>query len=165
MKKLILAGLVFALLSLGCTAQTSQHFVISGSAAGYGGTQAVSIEGAGFQLSSNVSLAYARISNPADSKYPVYNLGDVNYTRELRALIGKKLASKLAFDTTNWLVTFQASGGKVTAPGISHVAEGAGIYISRPVANNLQVTSGFRVLHGLGNTLVKVPSVGLNVTF
>jgi hypothetical protein len=146
--------------------QTIQHFVINANAAGYGGSQAVSIEGAGFQVTSNVSVAYGRISNPTDSQQPIYNLGDLNYTRELRALLGSKLSSKLVFDTTNWLVTFQVSGGKVTAPGgINRIAEGAGIYCTRPVANNMSMTTGIRFLHGIGNTTVKVPVAGVNFTF
>jgi hypothetical protein len=147
----------------------TQHFVISANAAGYGGpgsgTQAVMIVGAGFQLTSNISVSYGSISNPTDSTQPRYNLGDFNYTREVASFLPASLKAKLTFDTTNYLVTFQASGGKVTAPGVNRVAEGAGIYISRPVANNMQLTCGYRFLHGVGTSTVKIPSVGINFTF
>src|SRR5258708_39568983 len=97
-------------------APATQHFVISATAVAYGdqkGTTAVSEEGTGFQITSNFSVAYARISNPTDSKAPVYNLGAVNYTRELGSLLPTKLKTSLVFDTTNWLVTFQGGAGKV----------------------------------------------------
>lgn len=168
MRKVVIAVALFLGLAVSAMAQSeppTQHFVISGNAAGYGGSEAVSIEGAGFQVTKSVSVAYGRISNPMDSTKPIYNLGDLNYTRELASLLGAKLTSKLAFDSTNWLVTFQVSGGKVTAPGVNHVAEGVGIYLSRPVATNMSMTSGIRFLHGIGNTTVKVPTVGLNFTF
>lgn len=168
MKLLIVLFCAFAVLLLPVGASAQQHFVINGNAAGYGGasgTQAVAIEGAGFQVTSNVSVAYGRISNPADSKQPIYNLGDLNYTRELASLLGKKLTSKLVFDSTNWLVTFQASAGKVTGPGFNRIAEGGGVYLSRPVANNVAMTCGIRVLHGAGTSIVKVPTVGMSFTF
>lgn len=145
-----------------------QHFVISTASAGTSSTngmQAVAVAGAGFQLTADVSVAYGRISNPTDSKKPIYNLGDLNYTRQLRALLGSKVSSKLVFDTTNWLVTFQASAGKVTGVGFNRIAEGGGLYLTRPVANNVAVTTGYRLLHGAGTSLIKVPTVGLNFTF
>lgn len=158
----------------------TQHFVISANAAGYGGKEAVSIVGTGFQLTKYVSVAYGRISNPTDTTKPIYNLGDLNVTYELGDLLPAKAKKALVFDTTNWLVTFQGSAGKVTAPSptvdktgrpigpnINRIAEGLGVYVSRPVANNVQMTCGFRFLHGagLGTTWVKVPTVGLNFTF
>jgi hypothetical protein len=148
------------------TPQTVQHFVINASAAGYGGSEAVAIAGAGFQVTKNVSVAYGRISNPTDTQKPIYNIGDLNYTRELRALLGSKLSSKLVFDPTNWLVTFQASAGKVTAPGgINRIAYGPGVYVTRPTANNASLTCGVRFLRGAGNTIVKIPVAGVNFTF
>lgn len=164
-------------LSAVASAQTpappTQHFVISVNAAGYGGqsgTQAVSLAGAAFQVTKNVSAGYLNVSNPTDSTQPKYHLGVLNYTRELRAVIGQKLASKLAFDTTNWLVTVQAGGGKVRYEGVDRVAEIGGIFISRPVANNLQLVCGYQVLHGQGTSILtrnvaQQPTVGLTFTF
>jgi hypothetical protein len=172
MKYLIAAlfSLVVCFVSLAQDTQGSvptQHFIITANAAGYGGNQAVSIVGAGFQLTKYVSVAYGRISNPMDTQKPIYNIGDLNVTYELGDLLPKKVKSSLVFDTTNWLVTFQGSAGKVSAPGVDRIAEGLGVYLSRPVANNVQMTCGYRFLHGagLGTTWVKVPSVGLNFTF
>lgn len=160
--------LVVAMALSAVVASAQQHFVINTSTAGTSssdGMQPVAVAGAGFQLTSNLSVAYGRISNPTNSQQPVYNLGDLNYTRELKSLLGTKLSSKLAFDSTNWLVTFQASAGKVTGVGFNRIAEGGGVYLTRPVANNVAVTTGFRLLHGAGTQLVKVPTVGLNFTF
>lgn len=149
------------------SAQTTQHFIINANAAGYGGKEAVSIVGTGVQLTKYVSVAYGNISNPTDSTKPRYNIGDLNVTYELGDLLPKKAKSALVFDTTNWLVTFQGSAGKVTAPGINRIAEGLGVYVSRPMSNNTQLTCGYRFLHGagVGTTWVKVPSVGISFTF
>jgi hypothetical protein len=172
--KFVLAVILFLSLAVAGFAQTpTQHFVISANAAGYDGQKgmtAVSEEGTGFQLTSNVSLAYARISNPTDSKAPVYNLGAVNYTRELGSLLPAKLKKSLVFDTTNWLVTFQAGAGKVTYEGVNRIAELAGLFLARPVAPNMQITCGYQWLHGQGNSLITrsntgVPVVGLTFTF
>src|SRR5258708_6410590 len=116
MKKLLAVLCLILVLSVAASAQTTQHFVISATAVAYGdqkGTTAVSEEGTGFQITSNFSVAYARISNPTDSKAPIYNLGAVNYTRELGSLLPAKVKTSLVFDTTNWLVTFQGGAGKV----------------------------------------------------
>jgi len=152
------------------TTPLTQHFVISATSASYTGTgsgaQAVAILSTGFQVTQNVSVAYDRISNPNDTKQPIFNLGDFNYTRELASLLPASLRSKLVFDTTNWLVTFQASGGKVTGVGFNRIAEGGGLYLTRPVANNMAITTGYRLLHGAGkSSLIKVPLVGINFTF
>jgi hypothetical protein len=176
MRKLIMAGLAFVLLSLGCTvaqAQSTQHFVISASASGYNGQkgeQAVSLAGAAVQVTNNVSVGYFNISNPTDSTQPKYHMGVVNYTRELQALVGKKLASKVVFDTTNWLVTFQAGAGKVSYLNAQHVAEVGGVFLSRPIANNMQIQCGYQVLHGVGTSVLtrnvtQQPSVGIVFTF
>jgi hypothetical protein len=144
-----------------------QHFVISAQAGGYGGqqgTQAVSIAGVAVNLTEYISVGIDRISNPADSKAPVYNLGDANVAYELGSLLPSKLKSKLTFDATKYIVTFQGSVGKYTAPGVNRIAEGLGVYLSRPVANNLALTCGYRVLFP-GHVLVKQPSVGINFTF
>lgn len=167
-----LAVLAIGLAVASVASAQTQHAVISVSAAGYNGkgTQAVSLAGAAAQLTKNVSVGYFNISNPTDSTQPKYHMGAVNYTRELRALVGAKLSSKLTFDTTNWLVTFQAGAGKVSYAGANHVAEVGGIFISRPVANNLQLQCGYQVLHGQGTSILtrnvsQQPSVGLVFTF
>lgn len=167
MKKLLAVLFLVLGLSLSASAQTTQHFVISANAAGYGGKEAVSIVSTGFQLTKYVSVAYDRISNPTDTQKPIYNVGDLNVSYELGDLLPAKAKKALVFDTTNWIVTFQGSAGKVTAPGVDRIAEGLGVYVSRPVANNVQMTCGYRFLHGagVGTTWVKVPSVGINFTF
>lgn len=177
MRRSLITVVAVLLCSIPVVAQTPapavQHFVISANAAGYGGakgTTAISEAGTGFQLTADVSVAYARISNPTDSTAPVYNLGAVNYTRELKSILGTKLSRKLAFDTSSWLVTFQGGAGKVDYAGAHHVAELAGIFLARPVANNLQLTCGYQYLHGQGNSLITrsntgVPVVGLTFTF
>src|SRR5258706_8240043 len=108
-------SLCLAVVSFGQTPAPApaQHFVISANAAGYGdakGTSAVSLAGAAFQVTKDVSAGYLQVSNPTDSKAPVYHLGVLNYTREVRALIGSKLSSKLVFHTTNWLFPFHGGG-------------------------------------------------------
>jgi len=172
-RNLIALTALLLLSAVVASAQTAappvQHFVISATTASYNagsGANAVAIVSTGFQLTTNVSVAYDRVSNPADSKQPILNLGDFNYTRELRALLGSKLSSKLAFDSSNWLVTFQGSAGKATAPGVNTIAEGGGIYLTRPMGNNVAFTTGYRVFHANGVTkLFKVPLVGINFTF
>src|SRR6266851_3747625 len=136
-----------------------QHFIISANASGYGGKEAVAMMVTGVKLTEYVSVAYDSISNPTDTTKPIFNLGDLNVTYELGDLLPKKVKSALVFDTSNYLVTFQGSAGKVTAPGINHIAEGLGVYLSRPVADHMQMSCGFRFLHGLGTTWVRVPSV------
>lgn len=175
MKKLLTAVALFfglATLAFGQTplpeAPTAQHFVVSGFAGGYGGqsgTTPVSIASAGFQLTEYISLAGTSISNPSDSKQPRYSMGDVNVTRELGSLLPSGLKKKLVFDTTNYLITFQGSVGKVTAPGLNRIAEGVGVYLSRPIGNHVQASCGYRALFP-GHVLVKIPiSAGLNFTF
>jgi hypothetical protein len=171
-KRLLIAVALFLCVAVVGRAQT-QHVVISVNASGYNGakgTQAVSLAGAAFQVTKNVSAGYFQISNPADSTAPKYHMGSLQYTRELQALLGKKLSSKFVFDTTNWLVTFQAGAGKVSYDGANRVAEVAGIFISRPVANNLQLNCGYQFLHGQGNSILtrnntSAPTVGLTFTF
>lgn len=151
-----------------------QHFVISASAAGYNGQSgatALSIAGTGIQLTTNVSVAYNLISNPSDNTAPKYNLGVINYSRGLDAILGKTLSSKLTFDTSNFVVTFQAGAGKVSMPSAHHIAETGGIYLSRPLADHvsLQIV-GYQVLHGQGTTVLthnvtQQISSGLNFTF
>lgn len=173
-KRIAMAILLMLVLGSAGRAQTSlpptppiQHFVISADAAGYGGqsgTQAIAIASAGVQLTEYISVFYTNISNPTDSTQPRYHLADVNVAYELGDLLPGSLRRKLVFDTTNYIVTFQGSAGKFTAPGINRIAEGLGAYLSRPVADHMQLTCGYRVLFP-GHVLVKVPTVGINFTF
>lgn len=173
MKKYIAVLFLASVLASVSFAQATQHFVISASAAGYNGkpgTQAVSLAGAAFQVTKDVSAGYLNVSNPADSTQPKYHLGVLNYTRELKSIIGANLSSKLVFDTTNWLVTVQAGGGKVNFAGNTHVAEVGGVFLSRPIANNMQIQCGWQLLHGVGTTILtrnvtQQPSVGIVFTF
>lgn len=168
---LVLGTFLFVRPAAGQTA-APQHVVITVNATGYDGksTQAVTLAGAAFQVTTNVSAGYFQISNPTDSTAPKYHMGSLQYTRELQALIGKKLSSKLVFDTTNWLITFQAGAGKVTYAGANHIAEVGGVFISRPLANNLQINCGYQLLHGQGTSILtrnntSAPTVGLTFTF
>lgn len=148
-------------------APAQQNFVISAQAASYsgqGGTQAVALAGASFRLTTNISLGYLSVSNPMDSAQSRYHLGVANYTRSLDSLLGSKLSQKLTFDASNYFVTFGVGAGKVTAAGVNRIAESASIHLTRPVANNLSLTCGLLFLRP-GNVVVKVPSVGINITF
>ncbi|SRR6266568_1256166 len=150
-----------------------QHFVISVDAAGYGGskgTTAVMLSGAAFQVTTNVSAGYFQISNPTDSTAPKYHMGSLQNTHELNALLPTSLKSKLVFDTTNWLVTFQAGAGKVNYLNVSHVAEVGGIFLSRPMSNHMQLNCGYQILHGQGTSILTRNTagtllVGLTSTF
>ncbi len=181
MRKYLLSfvGLLFScVLSFAQTAPAPapavQHFVISVSASGYNGQSGaapLSIAGTGIQLTQNLSVAYNLISNPSDTTAPKYNLGVINYSRGLNSILGKSLSSKLSFDSSNFVVTFQGGAGKVSMPSVHHVAETGGIYLSRPLADHvsLQVV-GYQVLRGQGTTILthnvtQQISTGLNFTF
>lgn len=172
--------LAFLAFTVPCRAQTvspanppTQHFVINVNAAGYNGaagTQAVSLIGSAFQLTSDVSVGYLQILNPTDGTQPKYHLGVANYTRQLDAFLPKAVKSKLLIDTTNWLITFQAGGGKVSYLNVNRIAEDFGVFISRPVAPNLQLQCGYQVLHGQGTSVLtrnvtNQPTAGLIFTF
>jgi hypothetical protein len=171
MRKLILTALAVVAISLGCTvanAQTTQHFVVSASSSG----QPAAIASTGFQLTTNVSLAYEYISNPNDSTKPRYGSGVANYTRQVSSFLPAKLKAKLLVDTTNYLVTFQAGAGRESLPGakigdprVSHVIGNFGIYGGRPVAPHAQLGVGYKFLLGPHSQLVKVPVGTLNFTF
>jgi hypothetical protein len=160
--------LLALLLPFGAKAQTNvapsitpQYFVISVSAAGYGGQKAVqpvTIVGTAVQLTTNLSVGYNQIFNPNDSTAPKYNLGVVNYTRQL-AEICSFCKSHFVFDTTQVLITGQAGLGRVsmTLPGetvsTSHIAEIVGAFINYPLANHVSMQLlGLQYLHGQGNT-------------
>lgn len=173
MKRLLITVALLLTLTASASAQdTTQHFVINVNATGYNGkgTQAVMLAGAAFQVTNNISAGYFQISNPTDSTQPKYHMGVLNYTRELNALLPNKLTSKLAFDTTNWLVTFQAGAGKVNYANVNRIAEVVGIFVARPVADHLQLTCGYQLLHGQGTSILtrnvtNAPTIGLTFTF
>ena len=153
-------------------APPQQHFVVSGSMAGYNGTQAISIGSTGVQLTKNVSAAFEAISNPSDSSQPRINSGVLNYTREAASLLPAKLKSKLVFDTSNYLVTFQAGAGRESlasatsgASRSSHIVGNFGIFGSRPVAAHAQLGAGYKFILGPRSTLIKIPVGNLVFTF
>ena len=100
-----------------------------------------------------------------DATQPRYSLGDVNVHYGLDELLPGKLKKALLFDTSNYIVTFQGSVGKVTAPGLNRIAEGVGVYVSRQLGNHTQISCGYRALFP-GHVLVKIPmTAGLTWTF
>jgi hypothetical protein len=162
------SGLVLAPASHAQTAPPTQHFVISGSAAG----QPAAIASTGVQLTQNISVAYEYISNPSDSNKPRYGSGVANYTRQVSSLLPAKAKKALLIDFSNYLVTFQAGAGRESlAPAVvggqrtSHVIGNFGIYASRPVANNVQLGLGYKYILGPQSVLVKVPVGNLTFTF
>lgn len=159
-----------------------QRFVVSGTATSNGGSShAVMMAAAGFQLFTNpegsavpirASVSYSQIWNPDDASDLKWKMGDFNGSYLLSDLIPSRFQKNLAFDPGNYLVTFQGSAGKVTGidprtgQHVNHIAEGLGIYGSRPFNDHGQLTCGMRFLHGVnGATWVKVPAAGFNWTF
>jgi len=142
-------------------APTPQYFVISVSAAGYGGqksVQPVTIAGTAVQLTSNLSVGYNQIFNPNDSTAPKYNLGVANYTRQL-AEVCSYCKNHFVFDTTQVLLTGQFGAGKVSMTptgsnvSTSHIAEIVGGFISLPMANHVSMqVLGVQYIHGTGTT-------------
>src|SRR6266404_6351912 len=173
--KRILTLVAFLLSGIPAMAQTPeppvQHFVISGSMAGFNGNQVVSIASTGVQLTQNVSVAYEFISNPSDSSQPRVGSGVVNYTREVAALLPASLKKKLVFDTTNYLVTFQAGAGReslsqgIGLPRTSHIVGDFGIYGGRQVAPHAQLGVGYKFIVGPKFETIKIPVGSLNFTF
>ena len=161
-----LLAVIFALIPSALFAQTPapapkpapavQHFVISVNAAGYNGQkgmQATTIAGTALQLTTNLSVGYEQIFNPSDSTQPKYRMGVANYTRELKSLLCTRLSSKLVFDSSNILVTFQGGAGKVTFANVNRIAEMGGAFINIPLADHVSFqVLGYQVLHGQGTT-------------
>lgn len=170
----LLSGLFF-LSVCGASAQTTpaptQHFVVSGSAAG----QPAAITTAGVQLTSSVSVVYEYIVNPNDSTKPRYGSGLANYTVGADKFLPKSLKPKLLIDPSNYNVTFQAGAGKESLANpaggarISHIIGNFGIYGSRPMpstGSHAQIGLGYKWIVGPGtNVVVKVPVGTLNFTF
>jgi hypothetical protein len=168
--------LVVGLLVAGVAmAQTPvQHFSISGSAASFGGNNAVAIASGGVQLTPSVSVALESISNPTDSSKPRVYSGVVNYTRSAASFLPAKVRAKLLFDLTNYNVNFQAGAGKesfaaavVGGPRTSHVVGNFGVYgyYAMPGGHS-QIGLGYKYLLGPGgSTLIKIPVGTLNFTF
>jgi hypothetical protein len=164
---LCLAVLFVPCISFAQTAPASpvQHFVISGSAAAFGGNGTASIASSGVQLTSSVSVAYEFISNPADSSKPKIGSGLVNYTRSAASFLPAKVRSKLLFDLTNYNVTFQAGAGReslagpiVGGPRTYHVIGNFGIYGGYPLpGGHTQVGIGPKFIVGpTGTTVIKM---------
>jgi len=149
------------------SAQTEQHFVISGSASG----QPASISSTGFQLTKSVSVAYEFITNPSDSSATRYGSGVANYTVEAGTFLPKSLKSKLLIDPSNYLVTFQAGAGQesisngVGKPRTHHIVGNFGIYGSKPLSDHTQIGFGYKFLVGPSYQLIKVPVGTINFTF
>lgn len=175
MKRLLL---IIALLTApvafaqGTPTSSLQHFTLSGTAtgvAGVAGAQGATILEADFSITKDVSFGYQQIIVPSSANS--FDLGVVEYTRPLSALLGKKVSSALTFNASGWNATFFGGGGRIVASG-SHVAETAGIRLSCPLTTNLtfQMISA-QWLHGPStNGLVTSPSVaaissGLQINF
>jgi len=149
-----------------------QHFVISGSAANFGGNGAASIASSGFQLTQNVSLVYEFISNPNDSSKPRVGSGLANYSRQASDFLPAKVKSKLLIDLSNYIITFQAGAGRESLAPVNgsrptHVVGNFGIYGGRPLpGGHTQLGCGYKFIVGPGGaTLVKVPVGNLTFTF
>lgn len=172
---LFLVILAVPVISFGQTpAPSVQHFVVSGSAANFGGNGAASIASSGIQLTQGISLVYEFISNPNDSSKPRVGSGLANYSRQASDFVPAKLRSKLLIDLSNYIVTFQAGAGRqsdaATVPGGSrstHVVGNFGIYGGRPLpGGHTQLGCGYKFILGPGGaTLVKIPVGNLTFTF
>lgn len=170
---LFLLVLLFFCLGGSAMAQTPapplQHFVISGSASG----QPASISSVGFQLTSNVSLAYEYIVNPTDSSKPRYGSGVANYTFSAASLVPKSIKAKLLVDLSNYNVTLQAGAGKESlsnatagGPRVSHIIGNFGAYGSYPMpGGHSQIGLGYKFIVGPQSQVIKVPVGTLTFTF
>jgi hypothetical protein len=149
-----------------------QHFTLSGTAtgvAGVGGSQGATILEADFSITKNVTFGYQQIIVPSSANS--FDLGVIEYTRPLSALLGKKVSSALTFNASGWNTTFFAGAGRIVSAG-THTAETAGIRLSCPLTTNLtfQMISA-QWLHGpQTNGLVTSPSAasissGLQINF
>jgi hypothetical protein len=176
--KYLIAFLFSLALALGSFAQAPamapQHFVMSGSAASYGGNGAAAIASSGIQLTTNVSAVYEFISNPQDSSKPRVGSGVVNYTRSAASFVPASLKSKLLIDLTNYNVTFQAGAGReslasavVGASRTTHVVGNFGVFGGYPLpGGHTQIGMGYKFIVGpAGANVIKVPTGNLVFTF
>jgi hypothetical protein len=134
------------------------HFVAGGSAINFNsgnGAQVGSVAYTGLQLTADVAVTYEHFTIPSQSASG--NLAVASYTRPLSALLGKTVASKLLFDTTNINVTFSGGAGRWTTAK-SNIAETVGVSVSYPIAG----TSA--AIQILGYQYVHAPSVNGLIT-
>lgn len=182
MKNTAKALILFALLALFVTSghaqdtasQSIQHFTLSGSAMafkGVSGTQAASIGQASLQLTSRVDIGYEQITVPT---LATWDLGVAGYALPLNSLLGKKISSHFAFDSSGYKVHFQAGIGKVmqSTQSVSRIAETAGVYLTKDVANHitLRIIGGEWLHGGVQNGFIVTPSTaaissGLSISF
>jgi len=167
--------LLFVGLAAAQTPAPVQHFVMSGSAASFGGgSNAVAIASGGIQLTQNISVVAESISNPMDSSKPRVGSGVVNYTRSAASFLPAKLRSKLLFDLSNYDVNFQAGVGRESfaskvpgGPRTSNIVGNFGVYgfYAMP-GGHTGIGLGYKFLLGPGgNTTIKIPVATLNFTF
>ena len=175
----VFAVLLLPFIAISASAQTPapapsvQHFVMSGSAASFGGDGAASIASAGVQITTNISTVYEYISNPNDSSKPRVGSGVVNYTRQASSLIPASLSSKLLVDLSNYNVTFQGGAGLRSdaaavagGPRTRSIVGNFGIFGSRPLpGGHTQLGLGYKWIFGRQSEFVKVPVGTLNFTF
>lgn len=165
--RIVLGLAIFLGLSLAARAQTTppvQHFVISASSATFGSNGSTSIATSGIQLTNDVSVVYEFISNPADSTKPRVGSGLVNYTRSASSFVPAKIRSKLLFDLTNYVVTFQAGAGVesfyngVGVPRSDHVIGNFGLYGGYPMpGGHTTISVGPKFIVGpQGTTVIKL---------
>jgi hypothetical protein len=89
-------------------------FTVNASAisfSGGGSTSAASIEGADVAMTNRMAIGEDTITAPAAGV--TYLLGDASYTIALGAALGKKITSKLAFNTSPWSVRAQVGAGVI----------------------------------------------------
>jgi hypothetical protein len=85
------------------------------------------------------------------------HLAVASYTRPLNALLGKTVASKLLFDTTNINVTFSGGAGRWSTTK-SNIAETAGVSISYPIPGT---SAAFQII---GYQYIHAPNVNGVIT-
>jgi hypothetical protein len=179
--KKVMFAFVTMLLFVGlAAAQTTpapvQHFVMSGSAASFGGgSNMVAIASGGIQLTTNISVVGETISNPMDSSKPRVGSGLVNYTRSAASFVPARVRAKLLVDLTNYNVTFQAGAGRESfapkvlgGPRTGNIVGNFGIFGSYPMpGGHSQLGLGYKFIlnPANGNTVVKIPVGTLNFTF
>lgn len=142
MRKLRFAAALLAAISLAGIARAQSalsNFNVTGSAIGFSGasgTQAASLAGANYNVTSRVVAGYWNLNIPA---LATYNFGEAGYALPLSSIIGKTLSSKLNFDASAVEVEGNAGIGKVTSgtPVESHIAEIIGGSVTFPITANL----------------------------
>jgi hypothetical protein len=169
---------LLSLFAVGLHAQTpaippTQLFTFSGNLGGFNGSSATNgavIATAALQILPTVSAGYEHLNISALNLRGEF--GVIAYTRPLSAFLGKTIADKLLFDTTQIGVTISGGAGKILQPTANRVGETLGVHFSYPLTTNLSVqVIGIDVIHGAGKTLIissnysEAVSTGLNVHF